>query len=298
MSKKVLVTGSNGYIGSYVISALADLGFDVTGVDITEGEIDERAKFIKYNIFCENENIFEELGSPDCLVHLAWKDGFVHNSSAHIDFLPKHISFLKGMISAGCKNISVMGSMHEVGFFEGMIDETTPTNPRSLYGIGKNALRQSLDVMKNEYEFSLKWLRGFYILGDDLRNNSIFTKILQKAKEGVETFPFTTGENKYDFIDIRSLALQIALSSVQEDVTGIINCCSGKPVSLKDKVESFIKENNLNISLQYGAFPNRPYDSAIIYGSNTKIKQVLNNALNNCRAENKTIIENELSQMS
>lgn len=30
-----------------------------------------------------------------------------------------------------------MGSMHEVGYWEGAIDENTPTHPSSYYGIAK-----------------------------------------------------------------------------------------------------------------------------------------------------------------
>lgn len=165
--------------------------------------------------------------------------------------------------------------MHEIGYFEGAIDENTPQNPSSLYGISKNALRQAMLLLCKEKGFSLKWLRGFYICGDDKRNNSIFAKILQKAEAGEKTFPFTTGTNRYDFIDVDDLSLEIALASVQDEVCGVINCCSGKPVALKDKVEAFIKEHGLDIKLAYGVFPDRPYDSKIIYGNSEKIKAIV-----------------------
>lgn len=45
--------------------------------------------------------------------------------------------------------------------------------------------------------------------------------------------------------------------------------------ALKDKVEAFIKEKGLPIKLKYGAFPDRPYDSKIIYGDSTKINKIL-----------------------
>ena len=64
-------------------------------------------------------------------------------------------------------------------------------------------------------------------------------------------------------------------ATLNADVNGIINICSGKPVSLRERVEQFVKENNLSIKLQYGAFPDRPYDSPIIYGDDKKIKRIL-----------------------
>ena len=42
-------------------------------------------------------------------------------------------------------------------------------------------------------------------------------------------------------------------------------------------VETFIAERNLDIRLIYGAFPERPYDSKIVYGDNSKIKEILKN---------------------
>ncbi|MGL4606646.1 MAG: NAD-dependent epimerase/dehydratase family protein [Eubacteriaceae bacterium] len=277
--KKIVVTGSNGYIGRHVVKALLNMGAEVIALDIENSNVDERATYLKYDVFNSEENAYEMLGYPDVCLHLAWKDGFVHNSISHIDYLPAHYHFLRNLLEGGLKHVAVMGSMHEVGYFEGAISEGTLTNPISLYGIAKNTLRQLMQAYQLNEEFVFQWLRGYYILGDDLMNNSVFSKILQKAGENERAFPFTSGLNKYDFISIESLALQIALSVLQENINGVINCCSGKPVSLKDKVEEFIKERELNISLEYGAFPDRAYDSPVVYGENKKIKMIIENAL-------------------
>jgi dTDP-6-deoxy-L-talose 4-dehydrogenase (NAD+) len=189
--------------------------------------------------------------------------------------LSDHFIFLKNMIEGGCKNIAVMGTMHEVGFWEGCVKADTPCRPLSLYGVAKNALRQSLLLLGQNRDVNVYWLRAFYIMGDDTRNSSIFTKLLEAQEIGKKEFPFTTGENQYDFITIKELARQIVAASTQSKYTGIINVCSGKPVSLKDKVNAFIEEKGLDIRLQYGAFPERPYDSKIIYGDNTIIQKIL-----------------------
>lgn len=68
----------------------------------------------------------------------------------------------------------------------------------------------------------------------------------------------------------------IAAVIMQRNITGIINCCTGKPVSLGERVEQFIKECNLRIELEYGAFPERPYDSPCVYGDTSKISQIIN----------------------
>lgn len=272
---RVVVTGAAGYMGKFVVKELLDKGHKVYAIDLNHKEIDPRAEILDADIFAANSRIYEEVKKPDLCIHLAWQDGFVHNSPKHMANLSKHFEFLRNMIEGGCKRIAVMGTMHEVGFWEGKINENTPCNPLSQYGIAKNALRQALLLLTKNTDVKVYWLRAYYILGDDSRNNSIFTKLLQAEAEGKEEFPFTTGVNQYDFIDIKELAMKIVAASTQDKVSGIINVCSGKPVALKDKVEEFIKEKNLKIKLKYGVFPERPYDSKIIYGDSSKIDTIL-----------------------
>lgn len=274
---KILVTGANGYIGRHVVRNLLDKGAEVIACDINTDDVDERADRRIFNIFeLADGNLFEQLGSPDVCLHMAWRNGFVHNSPTQLGDFSAHYKFLTAMIDGGLKQLAVMGSMHEVGYWEGAIDENTPCNPISMYGIAKDALRRAMLVYTQQKGCIIQWLRGYYILGDDRHNNSIFCKLLIAAEEGKKTFPFTTGKNKYDFIQVDELADQISAVVMQQKVTGIINCCTGTPMSLADRVEQFIRDNKLDIKLEYGAFPDRPYDSPCEYGDATKIKLIMN----------------------
>ncbi len=271
---KILVTGANGYIGQGVVKQLLDMGNQVIATDFATEYIDERAERIASNLF-EVEEPFQFYGMPDVVLHLAWRDGFRHYAESHMADLVKHYDFLSKMVKSGVAQLAVLGSMHEVGFFEGSINEATPTNPQSLYGISKNALRQSVELLKKEYDFTYQWIRGYYIVGNVKYGCSIFSKIAEAAEQGKKTFPFTTGENQYDFIDYDEFCYQVAKVVNQKEVTGIINCCSGKPMTLAERVEKFIKENNFDIKLEYGAFPDRPYDSKAVWGNDSKIKQIM-----------------------
>lgn len=277
--KKVLVTGANGYIGRHVVDELVEKGFEVIASDLEFDGVNSKAHRCNTEIFSGSKAIFEETGSPDICIHLAWRDGFVHNSPRHMLDLSKHYEFLANMAEGGCKNISVMGSMHEIGYWEGKVDDSTPCNPLSQYGVAKNALRQSILLLAESLGFNVYWLRAYYILGDDMKNHSIFARILQTAQEGRVEFPFTSGKNKYDFIKIEELSKRIVAASTQDKYTGIIEVCTGNPVALSEQVEQFIKEHHLNISLKYGEFPDRTYDSPVLYGDNTIIDAIMAGAL-------------------
>ncbi|MGH4139663.1 hypothetical protein [Clostridium sp.] len=62
------------------------------------------------------------------------------------------------MISGGLTHLSVMGKMHEIGYWEGPIDENSPTNPSSLCGIAKNSLRQAIELLaKDDKKIKLQY---------------------------------------------------------------------------------------------------------------------------------------------
>ncbi|MFR5463510.1 MAG: NAD-dependent epimerase/dehydratase family protein [Agathobacter rectalis] len=275
---KIIVTGANGYLGSGIVKAILDKGHEVIAVDFKTDKVDERAKKIEGNLF-EIDNPYVYFDKPDALLHLAWRDGFVHYSDVHIEDLPKHYKFIKAFVDEGCKHITVMGSMHEVGFYEGSINENTPCNPITPYGIAKNALRNLTEMICKQNEVVFQWLRGYYIVGNSNYGSSIFSKITAAVEAGKKEFPFTLGQNQYDFIDYPDFCKQVANAVEQSIEQGIINICSGRPEKLADRVERFIKENNYDIKLQYGVFPDRPYDSKAVWGDSSKIEKIMNKCI-------------------
>ena len=272
---KILVTGANGYLGKGVVKQLLDDGIEVIATDIRGNLIDAKAQIMIANLFDIKEP-YSYFGKPDVLLHMAWRDGFIHSSPNHIDDLPLHNKFLNKVIESGVKRVAVMGSMHEVGFFEGSIKENTSCNPTTPYGISKNALRNLTDMLCGQKDKKFQWLRGYYIVGNSKYGSSIFSKITAAEAEGKSEFPFTMGKNQFDFIDYKEFCEQVVSAVMQDNVLGIINICSGHPEKLSDRVERFIKENGYKIKLKYGAFPDRPYDSKAVWGDSSKIERILN----------------------
>ena len=276
---KILVTGANGYLGQGIVKSILDNGHEVIATDYKTEHVDTRAKAVECNLF-EIENPYTYFEAPDGVLHLAWRDGFIHYSDAHIDDLPKHFAFLKKLIEGGIHQVAVMGSMHEIGFFEGPVKENTPCHPTTPYGIGKNARRDLTQMLCKQKNIVFQWMRGYYIVGNSQYGSSVFSKITATVNEGKKEFPFTLGQNQYDFIDYPVFCNQVAAVVGQKHEQGIINICSGRPEKLADRVERFIYENGYDIKLQYGVFPDRPYDSKAIWGDNSKIEKILSNDRN------------------
>ena len=189
--KTILVTGAAGYIGRHVVKNALDRGYKVIASDFAFKGLDERAEFCDVPIFSGNRDIYRQVGSPDICIHLAWRDGFRHNSSAHMKDLSSHVVFLNDLVEGGLQGLSVMGTMHEVGYWEGPINESTPCKPQSQYGIAKNALRQSLMLSLADSPCKLHWLRAYYITGDEAHGSSILPnwRRLRKKEKRLSPLP-------------------------------------------------------------------------------------------------------------
>lgn len=274
--KTVLVTGAGGYIGRHTVNALIDDGASVVTLDMSNRTVRDGCRHITADILSPKFSLCDHFDVlPDVCLHLAWRNGFNHNDASHMHDLSDHYRFLEGLFDAGISQITIMGTMHEIGYWEGAITEDTPCNPLSLYGLSKDALRRAVFLQSAGSATIVQWLRGFYIYGDDEGSQSIFGKIKRAASSGKASFPFTTGQNEYDFLSVDELARQISACVMQSEVAGVINCCSGKPVSLAEQVEWFIKSNGFNITLEYGAYPDRPYDSPAVWGDPAKIQSIM-----------------------
>jgi len=131
------------------------------------------AEGLTLDLFSGDADIYDQMGRPDVVLHMAWRDGFKHASSAHMDDLAKHVHLIENLYAGGLKHLAVMGTMHEVGYWEGAIDESSPCNPASLYGIAKNALRETTFLSAKAHDAVAQWIRAYYIVGDDKFGNSI-----------------------------------------------------------------------------------------------------------------------------
>lgn len=269
----VMVTGSDGYIAHGVLTELLSEGHEVIALGLSASGFTSPllteclGDCLSYD--------FPSAPVPDVLLHLAWRDGFDHNNASHIDDLPRHFHFIERALDAGVKRIAIMGSMHEVGYHVGQVNESTPCEPTTPYGVAKNALRQLSEGLCASRGAKLQWLRGFYLVSDDGTGQTVFSKIVQAERSGQQRFPLTSGKNRYDFLPYGEFCRQVAAAVTQDDVCGIINICSGEAIPFGEYVVRFCERGGLDITLDFGVYPDRPYDSPALWGDDTKIRSIL-----------------------
>ena len=108
---------------------------------------------------------------------------------------------------------------------------------------------------------------------------SLFSQLDKAIEEGQTTFNMSGGEQVRDYLPVEYVAKYIVAIAMQQGVVGVINCCSGKPVKLKDLVIDYLKKNGYDISLNLGYYPYPDYEPMEFWGNNKKLAAILENSL-------------------
>ena len=74
---------------------------------------------------------------------------------------------------------------------------------------------------------------------------------------------------------ILSMDTNIIDIAMQEEVYGIINCCSGEPVSIKDLVMEHLANQHKKIDLSFGYFPYSKTEPMAFWGDTVKLNRAL-----------------------
>lgn len=282
--KKILVTGATGFIGRYVVAELVKHNCTVIATASSEKNRDvgqqKEVIFIPFDFrdYDAHVNYYDFFLEPEIMIHLAWEGLPNYKALFHFEEnLSGHYALLKNMITNGLKNITVTGTCLEYGFKEGCLSEEMETSPGNAYALAKDTLRKFLQELQKFYPFSLKWLRLFYMYGKGQSPNSILSHLDKAIESGESTFNMSGGEQVRDYLPVEKVAEYITKAALQKDVEGIINCCSGNPVKLKDLVENYLKKRNSTISLNLGYYPYLDYEPMNFWGDTTKLQTILKN---------------------
>lgn len=279
---RVAVTGATGFIGKYVLKELSNYSIEVVALvrnNSSSAELENYdAKIFQVDLCNPPDHLFDLLGYPDIMIHLAW-GGLPNYSSLHHfeEELPKQYQFLKGLIQSGLSNLVVSGTCFEYGRQSGCLKETFATVPNTPYGYAKNALRCQLEYLQSKHPFELVWTRLFYMYGDGQPQNTIFSQLKNSVQNKIKVFNMSGGEQLRDYLhvsDIAKILVKLALKKPDQEI-GIVNICSGKPISIRTLVEHWIQSNGWEIDLNLGYYPYPEYESMAFWGDRHKLDRFL-----------------------
>lgn len=281
--KKILVTGANGFIGRHVIRRLGRENVEIIATSLEPSILPELQSpglvYKTLDIGDPSVDVVNILGRPDVLIHLAWPglDNF-KDERHYLEYMPASYAFLKKMIQAGVNNINIIGTCLEYGMREGCLKESFLPEPVTSYGRGKDKLRRELEELLESHPFLLKWIRLFYLYGEGQSSRTLLSQLDRAIKNKNSAFKMSGGEQLRDYLPVEDVANYIVRIALQEEITGIINCCSGKPVKIRDFVESYLKRHDYQIKLELGFYPYPDYEPMAFWGDRRRLNLILGNS--------------------
>lgn len=269
---RVVVTGATGFVGRHVVNGLLDRGHDITAVARNPPGADAQAwgdsvNFVACDVHDDSVDQVSLLGVPDVLVHLAWPGLPNYKDLFHFEHnLPAAYRFIKQMVMAGTPQVLVTGTCFEYGLQSGPLSEDTPPLPSNPYGLAKNNLRLYLEALQGVHPFVLQWARLFYLHGPGQNPASVLAQLDAAIDAGQPHFNMSGGEQLRDYLPVEEAAGYLVNLIEHADFAGIMNCCSGRPVSIRRLVEQRIAQRGAEIALNLGHFPYPDYEPMAFWG--------------------------------
>ena len=268
-SKKVIVSGATGFIGQHLIPILLKDGYEVLAISRNRKRAEslpwfKDVKFISYD-FHSNHEINEVQGFKG-LIHLAWQDLPNYNSSIHMKKnLPCSYKFVEALLNKGVHQVLIAGTCFEYGLKSGAISSSSTTEPTTQYAIAKDTLRKKLTLLSLKKDFNLQWARIFYMFGKGQNSNSIISQLDFAIKNNQKVFHMSGGEQLRDYLPVEKASEKLS-NLYKSGNKGIFNICSGKPISIRNLVESYIEKKNSSIIPKYGYYPYSVYEPMQFWG--------------------------------
>lgn len=274
----ILVTGATGFVGNHVVRGLLERGHTVAAV---VRDLEKVASFswagevtvVACDIHQPLADPLSMCAAPDVVIHLAWPGLDDYRSLAHIEAtFPADCRFLRGLIDVGVKHLVVAGTCFEYGLQDGCLDEGMATNPVIPYAIAKDSLRRFLQALQQAHPFRLQWARIFYPYGDGQKSNSLLSQLNSVIERGECVFPMSGGEQLRDFLPVEEVAARFVALAETPSFDGIINICSGNPVSVRRFVEEYLVRRNASIRLDLGRYPYPVHEPMAFWGSSKRMR--------------------------
>ncbi len=276
---RVAVTGSSGFIGRHVLSELVRNHVDVVAVTRDAGRLKDLPpgiRVLEMDIAMPGEDPFLQLGRPDLMLHLAWDGLPNYQSKHHYELeLPRQYAFLKSIIESGLTSLLVSGTCFEYGRQYGPLHEEMPVQPDNSYGFAKDALRRQIEFLKTSTPFAFTWTRIFYTYGENQHESSLYTQLRSAVRRRDRTFSMSGGEQLRDYLTVAEVSRAIVALALRRVDHGIVNVCSGKPISVRRFAESLLQENGWKIELDLGRYPYSSHEPMAFWGDDRKLRKSL-----------------------
>lgn len=253
--KKILITGSSGYIGSHLCKMLAGR-YIIHGLDIVEPIVPVH-KFYK----CDINQLFtlpDQTDPYDAVIHLA---ALVNVGLSEIQPILYYITNVNG-------TMNVMNRIPTKNFIYASTGQASLCiNP---YSISKRASEDCVVEMCTKHKpMDYSMFRFYNVIGMDGIKPTNPDGLMSALMKAVDTGEFTIFGDDYqtkdgtcmrDYVHVNEICSALMMA-IEEPANGLENLGHGFGMSVRDMVDAFKKANNVDFQVKIG--PRKKGDPAV-----------------------------------
>lgn len=233
---KILITGSTGFIGMHLLSALSKLEYSIYGFDLDDGDVAE-------------EKTWNHFPKADVVIHLAAKS-FVPNSWRQpADFIKSNVLGITNSLNYCLEHkakIIFLSSYLYGNPISLPIPESARLDPTNPYALSKKISEEICQFYCSKFGLDAIIFRPFNIYGPDQPENFLIPQIINQVLHSPEIVVQDL-EPKRDFVYIDDL-VEAIIKAVDINLKGcsIFNIGSGLSYSVKEIIDIIQNLNNSN----------------------------------------------------
>jgi len=247
-SRKILLTGGAGFLGSFLLGKLNERGVKEENVRIP------RSKDVDLRRW---ENCLQVVKDMDIVIHLAARVGGIGYNQAYpaslfYDNAVMGIQMMEAARQEGVEKFTAIGTIcaypkfTQVPFKEEDLWNGYPEETNAPYGLAKKMLLVQSQAYRRQYGFNAIFLLpvNLYGPGDnfDLQSSHVIPALIRKFTEAVrdserEVEVWGSGEISREFLYVEDAAEAIALATERYNKPEPVNIGAGFEIRIKDLVK-------------------------------------------------------------
>ncbi|MDD3858575.1 MAG: GDP-mannose 4,6-dehydratase [Bacteroidales bacterium] len=293
MSKRIIVTGGAGFIGSNLCDYLLNEGNEVICIDnfddyynpqIKRHNIQQALSHPQYTLIEEDIKNTDKIasqfrGNYDAIIHLAAKAGVRYSLENPVGYEESNVVGTKSILNLAVK----LGINQFIFASSSSIYGNTPApfredydklNPVSPYAQTKLFSEKTGKDFSEKFNINFISLRFFSVYGPRLRPDLVMNKIAGSIYKDERLKIFGDGSTSRDYTYVDDIITGIMKAVDYKDTQfEIFNLGNGNPMKLTDIIFLFEQETGQNVNIEF--VDSIKGESDITWADNSKAKQLL-----------------------
>ncbi len=263
-SKKIFVTGADGFIGSHLVEKLIEENHNVTALcyynsfnnygwlDTIDKKKIKNAKIVLGDV--RDENLIDKISKDSEIVyHLAALIGIPYSYTAVDSYIDTNIKGTKNILNSCLKNKKIekiiITSTSEVygSAISVPIKENHPLQAQSPYSASKIAADSLATSFQLSFGLPITIARPFNNYGPRQSARAVIPTIISQILNGRKKIELGNVSTKRDFVYVKDTVDALSLLKKKNKMIGeVVNICSGKEISIENlfkKIKKLLKSD-------------------------------------------------------